>query len=180
MKERVKKFLTFNGRTITFMNYNGEYFIAIRPIIEALGIGYTQQYKAVKRHAFFGRVLTVQTMHDAQNRLQKMVALPERYVYGWIFQIRSNNPELVNYQAECCDLLYNYFHGTITNRRQVLETRLNAIAEKRQLTEKLMADPRFVRIMEIKRYQMQANKELKQMDDQLLKLQLNLFGDDGE
>lgn len=115
MEQSIKKFLEFNRKKIYFKSFDGQWWIAIKPICEALGVDYIRQFKNVKEDEILSRVLSNQTIHDASNRLQKMTCLPEFFIYGWIFQIQSNSKTLIEYKWKCYEVLHNYFHGSITD-----------------------------------------------------------------
>ena len=53
MKSKIKKFLEFNGKTISFLCKEGEYWVAIKPICEALGVNYNRQYQNLKKRQNF-------------------------------------------------------------------------------------------------------------------------------
>lgn len=120
MKKDIKKFLEFNGKTIYFLAVDGQYWIAIKPICEALNVDYIRQFKNLKDDKILGAALSNQTMHDASGRLQEMSSLPEFFIYGWIFQIQSASEELQAYKWECYRILYEHFHGAIVGRKELL------------------------------------------------------------
>lgn len=175
MKAQTKTFLQFNGKTIYFLDIKGEYWVSVKPICEAIGVNYNRQFQNLKSHPIFGGVFAKQQMHDASGRLQNMIALPERYVYGWIFQIRSDNQELIQYQKDCCDLLFNYFHGTITQRKHILRRKSEIKMEMHQLRENLAVSEDFHRLMELTTEEMRLGKSLKELDAEIVKDQLSLF-----
>ena len=121
MKKSAHKFLEFNGKSIYFLNNDGVYWVAIKPICEALGINYDRQYQNIKADQILGKLYAVQHMVDRVQSLRKMVTLPEKYIYGWLFSIRSNSAELMNYKEECYEVLFNHFHGAITELSKHLQ-----------------------------------------------------------
>lgn len=170
-----RKFLEFNGKTIYYLDKDGQYWIAIRPICEALNVGYTPQYKAVKRHKILGDVLSVQTMHDASGRLQKMVVLPEKYIYGWIFQIKANSPDLIQYQRLCYEILYDHFHGAITNRKELLLERNTLDTQINKLKKDLrQSDANFKRLHELEQQRKNLSARMNSIDKEIIN-QLELF-----
>ncbi len=62
MKKEVKKFLEFNGKNIYFLGVNGVYWIAIKPICEALQVDYISQFKNLKEDSILSSALSNQTM----------------------------------------------------------------------------------------------------------------------
>ncbi|MFC2634246.1 MAG: phage antirepressor N-terminal domain-containing protein, partial [Capnocytophaga granulosa] len=93
-------FLSFNGKAIYFKENQNEYWIAIKPICEALNVDYIRAYKNLTKDELLNGVLSKQTIHDKSNRLQEMVCLPEKFIYGWIFSLRSKSEELKQYRIK--------------------------------------------------------------------------------
>ena len=100
MNTQTKKFLEFNGRNIYFLAVDSTYWIAIKPICKALNVNYNRQFKNLKEHKLFGGLYTIQNLVASDNRIRPMIALPEKYIYSWIFQIKSNSPDLIQYQKD--------------------------------------------------------------------------------
>lgn len=167
-------FLEFNGKTILFTNVNGETFVAVKPICEALEIDYEAQRKAINRSKLLSQLPSKQTVVAKDNRLRKMLCFNEKYVYGWLFSINSESEELIEYQKTCCDLLYNHFHGTITRRSQILKEHLTEERERIELVEKLRESEDYLRLKEIDNNKKYRNKSLKNLDIELLEHQVKL------
>lgn len=121
-----QQFLQFNGRNIVFINVDGSYWIALKPICEALNIEYSRSFKNAKNDPILGPALAIQPIQVSKNgksQVRNMTCIPEEFVYGWIFSLRSESNELTEYKRTCYRLLYNHFHGTITNRKELLVKR---------------------------------------------------------
>jgi hypothetical protein len=107
MEKSVRKFLEFNGKTIYFLSKDGDYWVAIKPICEALKLEYTRQFKNIKEDDILGQLLAEQPMVGADGRTRKMTSLPEFYIYGWLFSIQSASKDLRKYKWECYRVLYS-------------------------------------------------------------------------
>lgn len=121
-----EKFLEFNDKKIFFLNADGIYWIALKPILDALNLESDRYLKRTKRDHFFSTRLDTMSIQVEKNRIiqgRKMLCLPEKYIYGWICILNSDNKELEEYKETCYDLLYDHFHGAITNRRELLMQR---------------------------------------------------------
>lgn len=169
------KFLEFNGKAIYFLAADGQYWVALKPICEALGVNYDRQYKNLKESPLLGQLYAKQHMVGADNRLRKMVSLPERYIYGWLFQIRSESPELIAYQKDCCDLLYNHFHGAIAGRKDLMAKKVQISLQRQELIDKLTQSEDYLLAQKLEAKEKQINKELRSMDKDLYSDQLSLF-----
>jgi hypothetical protein len=175
MEKQLKKFLDFNGKTIYFLSVDGTYWVAIKPICEALGVNFDRQFKNLMAHPALGQLYAKQHMVGADKRVRQMISLPERYIYGWIFQIRSESAELVAYQTKCCDILFDYFHGTITNRKELITEKAKRMAEMETLEAKLRVDPDYAQLVQLEGRIKTLNQELAKQDKLMMSEQLGLF-----
>lgn len=164
MKQQIEKFLEFNDKTLIFLSVGGTYWIAIKPICEALGITYTRQYKTVKQDPILGPALSLQTMQVPGDQLRKMVCLPEYLIYGWLFSIKSGSKDLLLYKRECYQVLYDYFHGTITRRKKLFEEKAKIQSQRNKLELELRAIDGFVKLEDLRAREARIGKELKEMD----------------
>ena len=48
MNKQVVKYLEFKGKNIVYLSVSGTYWIAIKPVCEALNINYNRQYQNIK------------------------------------------------------------------------------------------------------------------------------------
>lgn len=174
--QKMEKFLEFNGKRITVLLADGTWWVAIRPICDALNVDYHSQYKNIQEDEILSRVLSKQTTHDASNRLQEMSCLPEMYVYGWLFMIRSSSPDLVKYKKVCYEVLFNHFHGAITGRLNTLseksETEVKTMELQKRLEEKMKDMDEYKELQLLKGKKKEIAKKLNELDAELLSGQL--------
>lgn len=170
-----KKFLEFNGKVIYFVAADGQYWIALKPICEALNVNWNRQFQNLKEDDILSQLFAEQQMVAADGKLRKMVALPEFYVYGWIFNIQSASPELLKYKWECYAVLYNHFHGMITQREQLLKTKTLAELEIDRLETELEDSEQYKKIQELKGNISKRTRLLNKLDKQLVSSQLDLW-----
>lgn len=183
--QKHEKFLEFNGKKILFKSKDGTYWIALRPICEALHIDVRRARENVKNDLILGSVVSKQTLQTtvfrkdlgSVNQAKSMTCLPEKYIYGWIFSIRSESKELIEYKRTCYELLYNHFHGTITNRKEVLMERNSIDGEMHVLKEKLAEEEEaYKRLKYLEKKRRAVNQQLQNIDKDLMR-QGNLFSD---
>lgn len=175
--EKHEKFLEFNGRKVFFLNADGQWWIALKPICEALGLEWTNQLKALKGDPMLAELWCERTIVAGDRKPRMMVCLPERYVYGWLFRMRSPNPDLIAYQRTCYDLLFQHFHGVITNRTEAIRERVLAMREMEKLRKELAQDERYKRLTELQGVVLHAAKTLKEADQAIAREQLDLFSE---
>lgn len=168
-----EKFLEFNNNKIFFLNTDGIYWIALKPILDALNLESDRYLKRTKRDRFFGtRLDTVSIQVENNGKIQgrNMVCLPEKYIYGWICILNSDNKELDAYKETCYDLLYDHFHGTITNRKELLmkrdelDTKIHSI--KMSLKEQ---DDTYKELQNLETQRKTVSTQLNSMDKEIIK-----------
>jgi hypothetical protein len=174
MKQQVSKFLEFNGKTLVFLAVNGEYWVALKPICEALNVEYTRAFKNVTADPIFGQLLATQPMTGADGKTYKMISLPEKWVYGWLISIQSASPELNQYKKLCYEVLNDYFHGTITGRKELLSMKAKAQVEIDRVMNGLGANDA-ITIDRASKVINQVNARLRALDGDVLEEERNLF-----
>ncbi|EFC1284259.1 phage antirepressor N-terminal domain-containing protein [Escherichia coli] len=114
----------FNGQQIITAMAAGVAYVAMKPIVENLGMSWsTQQTKLMKQISKFNCVHM--NMVAADGKLRKLLCLPLKKLNGWLFSI---NPEkvradirdkLIQYQEECFTVLHDYWtKGKAENARK--------------------------------------------------------------
>ncbi|HGX2766050.1 TPA: phage antirepressor N-terminal domain-containing protein [Escherichia coli] len=117
-------YVPFNGQQIITAMAVGVAYVAMKPIVENLGMSWsTQQTKLMKQISKFNCVHM--NMVAADGKLRKLLCLPLKKLNGWLFSI---NPEkvradirdkLIQYQEECFTVLHNYWtKGKAENARK--------------------------------------------------------------
>lgn len=175
MKQSLEKFLEFNGKTLVFLAVNGTYWIALKPICEALNVHFDRQIRNVKGDPILGPVASVQTLQIPNDQARKMICLPEYLIYGWLFSIKSESKELLLYKKECYEVLYNYFHGIITRRKKLFEEKAKIQTERNKIENELRSQESFIKYEDLRAREARIGKELKEMDTSELNEQLDLF-----
>lgn len=173
-----QKFLEFNGKKIIFLSKDGTYWIALKPICEALNIDHRRAREAAKKDPILGSVVANQTLQIPVNRKdigsviqpKAMTCLPEKYIYGWIFSLRSDSDELIEYKHTCYELLYNHFHGTITNRKELLMQRTELDSKIGELKEAMKEqDEQYKELRELQNRRKTISTQLNSIDRELVK-----------
>lgn len=175
MKQSLINFLEFNGKTLLFIAKNGIYYIAIKPVCEAINVDYIQQFKNLNADPILGPALCKYTMQIPDDQARNMVCLPESLVYGWIFSIQSASPYLLEYKRECYQVLFNYFHGTITSRRELLKEKARLELERSAREIKLLDNKEFIEWQRLKAEEARLGIALKRNDQEQVSEQKDLF-----
>ncbi len=168
-------FLQFNGQNIIFLSVEGEHWIALKPILDALNLAAVRYLKKVKRDAFLGGCLDTMSMQvgeKGKKQGRKMTCLPEKYIYGWILTLNGNDPELLKYKQTCYDLIYNHFHGTITKRKTLLDNRRKEKKIVEEIENEIHSHPRYQELIDRKKTIKKQNKQLKNIDNEMIQISL--------
>ncbi|EII5140137.1 phage antirepressor N-terminal domain-containing protein, partial [Salmonella enterica] len=139
-------YVPFNGQEIIAVVAAGATYVAMRKIVENIGIDWTgQSVKLRKQKEKFGcRDISI----PSKGGIQKMLCIPLKKLNGWLFSI---NPEkvradirdkLIQYQEECFTVLYDYWtkgkaenprKKTSVDERTPLRDAVNMLVSKKHL-----------------------------------------------
>ena len=170
-----QNFLSFNEKTIYFKEVGNEYWIAIKPICDALNVDYIRAYKNISEDENLSQLLSEQTMVGADNKNRKMVCLPEKYIYGWLFSLRSKSEVLKQYQMKCYEVLFNYFNGAIIGRKKLLEKQADTQKKIERVEQELKSNPQYLELITLKQESEQIKQYLRKIDKQIIEETPSLF-----
>ena len=165
MNKQVIKFLEFKGKNIVYLSENGMYWIAVKPVCEAIKVNYIQQYKNIRDDEILRARLckhTILVPGDTQPR--RFVCLPEQLIYGWIFSIRSESKELREYKMECYRVLYEHFHGIITRRSVLIKEKADARRKRRKVEGTLLENPDFIEMTKLRAQELSIGRKLREIE----------------
>lgn len=131
-------YVPFNGQQIITAMAAGVAYVAMKPIVENLGMSWsTQQTKLMKQISKFNCVHM--NMVAADGKFRKLLCLPLKKLNGWLFSI---NPEkvradirdkLIQYQEECFTVLHDYWtKGHVINPRKAKKALPGKITTEQQ------------------------------------------------
>ena len=175
MNQQVKRFLEFDGKTILFIDVKGTYWISIFSICQVLNLDHSAQVKRIKRDPILGSEWSKQTVQVPFDQPRSLVCLPEKFIYGWLFSIQSDNPELQAYKWKVYQILFDYFQGTITGRKMLLEEKTKDLLRLERIENELLEDDRFKEYISIKSGIPMHNKKLRDFDRSIITQQLSLW-----
>lgn len=114
--------LPFHGQKIITAMVAGVAYVAMKPIVENIGLDWKSQYaKLVSQREKFGcGDITIPT----KGGVQQMLCIPLKKLNGWLFSINPAKVRdavregLIRYQEECFTALHDYWSkGVATNPR---------------------------------------------------------------
>lgn len=163
-----QNFLSFNEKTIYFKEVANEYWIAIKPICEALDINYNRAYQNILEDKNLSQLFAKQQMVDSLGRAKEMICLPEKYIYGWLFSLRSKSEALKQYQMKCYEVLFNYFNGALIGRKKLLEKQADTQKKIERVEQELKNNPQYIQLITLKQESEQLKQYLRKIDKQAL------------
>ncbi|WP_337137020.1 phage antirepressor N-terminal domain-containing protein [Morganella morganii] len=133
----------FHGDSLYVVNYNGQPYTPMKPIVEGMGLDWKSQFNKIKSRFAKGMVeITIPTKGGEQS----MLCLALRKLAGWLHTISPNKvkPEIRNkvirYQEECDDVLYEYWTtGEVKKKPNFRQSTAKELIPLRQTAERLIA-----------------------------------------
>lgn len=174
MKNKIRQFLEFNNHPMYFTLIDKQWWIAVKPICEALNVNYNRQFQNLKADSLLKAVFAKQQIQIPNDQGRKMICLPEKFIYGWLFSIRSSSKELEQYKLKCYTVLFDYFNGSITRRSQILWEKSDIQLELETLELGYITDKNYQRINEIKKELRKYNRTLKKLDEEMMSNQMEM------
>lgn len=113
--------VNFHGDSLSVIAHDGQPFVAMRPIVESMGLVWAAQTVKLNANKPRWSVSIIETVAD-DGKLREMLCLPLRKLSGWLATISPNKvkPELrekvIAYQNECDDALWAYWNDGIAVR----------------------------------------------------------------
>ncbi|ARX35670.1 phage antirepressor N-terminal domain-containing protein [Proteus mirabilis] len=132
----------FHGNNLCVVNYNGEPYVPMKPIVEGMGLTWQSQFEKLKQR--FSKGIT-EIVIPSKGGEQSMLCLALRKLAGWLHTISPNKvkPEIrdkvIKYQEECDDVLYEYWttgevkkkHKSTVQERNPLKNAVNLLVSKK-------------------------------------------------
>lgn len=130
--------INFHGNEIAVIEKDGTQYVAMKPIVEAMGLDWSGQLKLIKGDAVLSKGMVV-TSIPSEGGEQDAVCLPLNKLNGWLFKIPASRysgerkAAIIRYQEECYDVLFDYFHkGGTTDPAMLRKLAAELLAESEQ------------------------------------------------
>ena len=161
-----------NGVDIVTVERDGEIFVPIKPICEAIGIDVDAQRNKLNSDQFFNSTTAIIAAVAADEKEREMYCIRLRDVYDWLATINPGKvaPEareaVAVYRRECYDVLYEHFTGSM---RRTIETNNAEIALLQQINSAISREK------EAKAERRKAEEALGKLRSERLNPQPSLF-----
>lgn len=135
----------FNGQSVTAIEKNGKWYVAMKPICENIGLDWEAQRQKIKRNHVLNSVACIIKVTAEDSKNYEMTCLPLGFLSGWLLSVEVNKvkPEirdtLIQYQLECYDVLFKHFMPEI---HQAADRMTESKHGQGELFQKTTADER--------------------------------------
>jgi len=140
--------VSFHGDTLVLAEQDGEPFVAMKPVVDNMGLDWKSQHTKLSEK--FGSTMVEITIVAEDGKQRGMSCLSLRKFPAWLYSINPNKvkPELrekiVRYQEECDDVLWQYWTQGYVERtgakRPTVSQQLSAHGVLMRLVDKLEAE----------------------------------------
>lgn len=140
--------VSFHGDTLALIDHDGEPFVAMKPVVENMGLTWHGQHAKLTEK--FGPVILVTRTTGGDGKQYEMTCLPLRKLPAWLYSIVPSRvkPELrekiVRYQDECDDVLWKYWTQGYVERpggkRPSISQQLSAHGVRMRLLKELKVE----------------------------------------
>lgn len=157
-----------NGVEIVTVDRDGEIFVPIKPVCDAIGIDDRAQRDKIQSDDILASTGVLSTSVAADGKEREMYCLPLKYVYGWLFTINPKNvaPEareaVTRYRRECYDVLYDHFAGAATRQQEQNRAEQSLLDRKAAALDSIASHKKAIA---------EDSAEIKKVDEQLSRLQ---------
>ena len=133
--------VNFHGNEIAVIEKDGKQYVAMKPIVEAMGLEWSQQVKNIKNDPVLSSTMGVTPIVAEDGKKREMVCLPLDYLNGWLFKIPASRytgkkrEAIIMYQKECYKALFDYFHKGAAVNPNATDEQLQALYQT--LTEEM-------------------------------------------
>jgi len=121
---------------------NGDRYVPIKPICEALGIDVEGQRKKIKEDPILSSTSELRSVVGTHGKERPMTCLPHMFIFGWLFTINPKNIKeeaqaaVTQYKIECYKALYQHF----TDQSAFLEEKQERLEKKMDELDQIRDD----------------------------------------
>lgn len=107
--------IPFHGDTLVLLDDDKNPMVAMRPIVENMGLDWKRQYQKIMDR--FNSVVGVTPTVAEDGKQREMVCLPLTKLAGWLYSVNPNKvashlkDKISRYQEECDAVLWGYWSG---------------------------------------------------------------------
>lgn len=131
--------INFHGTPISVIEKDDKQYVAMKPIVKAMGLDWKSQYRSISRDPVLNSVMVNLTTTGEDGKQYEMTSLPLNKLNGWLFKIDANRYKhdmkrfnaIITYQRECYDALYAYFNkGVAIHPKTDIQSLIETVREE--------------------------------------------------
>lgn len=110
--------VNFRGDTLYGFKQDDGTFLALKPMVEAMGLDWSAQFRRVQRDPILAEGIAMMATPFGRGGEQEMLCIKLELVNGWLFTIDSSRikdeavrERVILYQRECYQVLHDHFAG---------------------------------------------------------------------
>jgi hypothetical protein len=110
--------VNFRGDELYGFKQDDGTFLALKPMVEAMGLDWSAQFRRVQRDPVLSEGIAIMATPFGRGAGQECVCIKLELVNGWLFGIDSSRikdetvrERVILYQRECYQVLYEHFSG---------------------------------------------------------------------
>lgn len=107
--------ITFRDTTLVCLEQGEELFVAMRPVVEGMGLSWPRQYRKLAEDSDRFCVAFMATQMPGDDQSREHIFIPLERLFGWLMTIQPSRvkPEVretvIAYQRECDRVLFRHF-----------------------------------------------------------------------
>jgi hypothetical protein len=117
MSAAVPVVVEFLGTTLRGVLKDGVRYVALKPIVEGIGLDWKSQHAKVVADEVIGPTVVEITMVAEDGKKRAMTCIPEEFLQGWMFTVSpgkvkaSLKQKVIHYKRECYRVLHEAFNA---------------------------------------------------------------------
>lgn len=134
----------FHGQQIITAMAAGVAYVAMKPIVENLGMSWSTQFRKLNENSDKFNCVHM-NMVALDKKLRDVICIPLRKLNGWLFSINPSKvrhdirSKLIAYQEECFSVLYEYWtKGDVKPKQKSRNSTSTQLTPLRQTAERLI------------------------------------------
>ncbi len=173
----MKDLVIFKGVEIPCIQHNQNFYVAVTPICEHIGLRSDKAIDAIKNNRSLAKVMCILPVVGSRG-MREMACLPISHINGWLSNIDVNKvnekaqPILEAYQDECYRVLFEHFFGRQEAHNRATEVFVALHQERSCLKglQKKQADSELGQEIAI------SKKKIRTLEAEQAGLDLEMFG----
>jgi hypothetical protein len=127
MKKMKMHDVAFHGDTLNLIEHEGNPFVAIKPISDKLGLGWSPQFRKLNTEK--SRWSMIMMIIETPAGKREAACLPLAKFFSWLGSLTPSKvkahirPMLELYQEKCDQVLFNFWTGVQSDRERNMETK---------------------------------------------------------